>query len=56
MGDFVFEGPVGYLDNLSPNSGSEEELGRATEGETEERSRWGRLQPQTEVILVQTFF
>ena len=49
-GGFV-EGPAGWSDNSSPDSGGGEESGGATEGAAEERSRRGRPRPRTEVIL-----
>ena len=43
---FVFEGLVGWSDNLLSDLGGREESGGGTEGATE-----GRPRPQTEVIL-----
>ena len=60
MGDFISKGPMGYLNNLSPNLGGGKKSERATkrviEGAMEGCSRQRRPWPQTEVILVQTFF
>ena len=56
---FLPEGPAGWSDNLSPDSGGGEESGGAiegaTEGATEGRSRRGRPRPRTEVILALAF-
>ena len=55
MGGFAPEGSAGLSDNSLPDSGGGEESGgateRAKEGVTEGRSRRGRPQPRTEVIL-----
>ena len=50
MESFVPEGPAGYFKNS--DLGGEEKSGQATE----ECFRRGQMRPQTEVILVQTFF
>ena len=54
-GDFVFEGPTGALDNLSPDLADEKESKEVTEGvvkgATEGRFRQGCPQPWTDVIL-----
>ena len=50
MGGFV-EGPAGWSNNLSPDSGGGKVSGGATEGVAEEHLRRGRLRPRTEVIL-----
>ena len=55
MEGFVLEGPTGWSDNLSPDSGDGKESRGATEGATEGAiegcSRRGRPWPRTEVIL-----
>ena len=59
-GDFIFEGPVNWSDNLSTNLGGKEEsertIEKATEEEIERSSRQERLWPQIEIILMQTSF
>ena len=51
MEGFGFEGPACWSDNSSPDSGSGDKSGGATEGVTEGYSRRGRPRPWTEVIL-----
>ena len=51
MGSFVFEGPAGWLSNLSPNLEGREELGKAIKGAIE-ICFWRRhLRPRTQVIF-----
>ena len=58
-GGFVPEGPAGWSDNWSPDSGggeeSEGETERTTEGAIEGCFRWGRPRFWTEIILALTF-